>query len=175
MTRAVQTFAEYLSSKDLKLTKERKAVLEELFLHPGHLEAEELAHNLRKKKKSASRATIYRTLDLLVESGIVRKVDLGHGHSHYELGLDHPHHEHMICLKCGRVFEFSDRSIEKALSRLCRNSGFEHTSHRFQIFGYCDKCKMGERQARQRPETLRKSEKDGSPSPPTNREESEKG
>ena len=62
MTHAVQVFAEYLSSKDLKLTKERKAVLEELFRHPGHLEAEELAHNLRRKKKSASRATIYRKL-----------------------------------------------------------------------------------------------------------------
>ena len=147
MTRAVQIFAEYLESKDLKLTKERRAVLEELFLHPGHLEAEELAHNLRKKKKSASRATIYRTLDLLVESGIVRKVDLGHGHSYYELGLDQPHHEHMICLKCGRVLEFSDRAIEKDLNRLCKKSGFEHSYHRFEVFGYCDRCRKARKAA----------------------------
>ncbi|MGB7063441.1 MAG: Fur family transcriptional regulator [Candidatus Zixiibacteriota bacterium] len=149
MTHAIQIFAEYLNSKDLKLTKEREAVLREIFLHPGHLEAEELAQNLRKKRKRASRATIYRTLDLLVESGIVRKVDLGHGHSHYELELDHPHHEHMICLKCGRVLEFSDKAIEKALSRLCRTSGFEHTSHRFQVFGHCDRCKKAEKQGDQ--------------------------
>ena len=174
MAHAIEVFARYLTSKDLKLTKERKAVLQEIFRHPGHLEAEELAHNLRKKSKRASRATIYRTLDLLVESGIVRKVDLGHGHSHYELGLDHPHHEHMICIKCGRVLEFSDRSIEKALSRLCTESGFEHTSHRFQIFGYCDRCKKAERQARRRPESRRKRQKIASPSPTTNREESEK-
>jgi len=141
MTRAIQAFAKYLSSKNLKLTKEREAVLKEFFLHRGHLEAEELSHTLRKKKKRVSRATIYRTLDLLVESGIVRKVDLGHGHSHYELVLDHPHHEHMICLKCGKVIEFSDKTIERALTRLCKKSGFEHTSYRFQIFGYCDKCK----------------------------------
>jgi len=141
MTSAIRTFAKYLSSKNLKLTKERKAVLQEIFLHPGHLEAEELWHNLRKKKKRASRATIYRTLDLLVESEIVRKVDLGHGHSHYELVLDHPHHEHMICLSCGKVIEFSDRTMERTLNKLCEKRGFEHTSHRFQIFGYCKDCR----------------------------------
>ncbi len=141
MTSAIRTFAKYLSSKNLKLTKERKAVLQEIFLHPGHLEAEELWHNLRKKKKRASRATIYRTLDLLVESEIVRKVDLGHGHSHYELMLDHPHHEHMICLSCGKVIEFSDRTMERTLNKLCEKRGFEHTSHRFQIFGYCKDCR----------------------------------
>jgi Fur family ferric uptake transcriptional regulator len=80
-------------------------------------------------------------LDLLVESGIVRRVDLGHGHSHYELVLDHPHHEHMICIKCGRVIEFSDKGIEKALSRLCNKKDFEMTAHRFQVFGYCERCK----------------------------------
>lgn len=141
MTSAIRTFARYLSSKNLRLTKERKAVLQQIFVHPGHLEAEELWHNLRRKKKRASRATIYRTLDLLVESGIVRKVDLGHGHSHYELVLDHPHHEHMICLNCGKVIEFSDKTMERTLNKLCKKRGFEHASHRFQIFGYCDRCR----------------------------------
>jgi Fur family ferric uptake transcriptional regulator len=171
MTHAVEVFAEYLNSKDLRLTKERKAVLEEVFLHSGHLEAEELAHTLRRKKKRASRATIYRTLDLLVESGIVRKVDLGRGHSHYELALDHPHHEHMICLKCGRVIEFSDRAVHQALTRLCRRKTFELTAHRFQVFGYCDKCRKAERRM---PEDRRKRQKDSSSSPAANRKESEK-
>ena len=141
MAKAIKVFAKYLNSKKLKVTKERKAVLEEIFHSRGHLEAEDLASNLRKKKKRASRATIYRTLDLLVDSGIVRKVDLGHGHSHYELVLDHPHHEHMVCLKCGKVIEFSDKTIENALNKLCNKNRFEHTSHRFQIFGYCDECR----------------------------------
>ena len=141
MIHAMQVFAEYLNSKDLKLTKEREAVLKEIFLHPGHLEAEELAHKLRKKRKRASRATIYRTLDLLVESGIVRKVDLGHGHSHYELELDHPHHEHMICLGCGKVIEFPDKEIERFCKKQCEQNQFKPTSHYFQIFGYCNNCK----------------------------------
>jgi Fur family ferric uptake transcriptional regulator len=141
MIQAEQVFGRYLNAKNLKLTEERKVVLRELFSHPGHLEAEELSYSLRKKKKRASRATIYRTLDLLVESGVARKVDLGHGHSHYELVLDHPHHEHMICLVCGRVIEFSDKSIEKMLERLCKRRGFEQAHHRIQVFGYCSKCK----------------------------------
>lgn len=171
MTHAVQIFAEYLTSKDLKLTKERKAVLQEIFLHPGHLEAEELAHNLR-RKKSASRATIYRTLDLLVESGIVRRVDLGHGHSHYELELDHPHHEHMICLECGKVLEFSDKTIEEDLNRLCKRSGFKPRSHRFQIFGHCRACSKAGEDAR--PRTRRKGQKSSSSSPTGNTKGSDK-
>jgi Fur family ferric uptake transcriptional regulator len=142
MPRVIQTFAQYLNSKNLKLTEERKAVLKEIFLRPGHLEAEDLWHTLRKKKKRASRATVYRTLELLVDSGIVRKVDLGHGHSHFEHVLGHAHHEHMICLKCGKVIEFSDKKIEKSLKRLCEKSGFENTSHCFQIFGYCRDCRQ---------------------------------
>ncbi len=141
MKKATENFTKYLKARKLKFTKERKAVLQQMFLHRGHLEVEDLLYSLRRKKKSVSRATVYRTLELLVDSGIVRQVDLGHGHSHYELVLGHAHHEHMICLKCGKVIEFSDKTIERALIKLCKKNGFEHTSHRFQIFGYCDECK----------------------------------
>ncbi|KPK99677.1 MAG: hypothetical protein AMJ91_06925 [candidate division Zixibacteria bacterium SM23_73_3] len=141
MHKTLGTFAKYLKAQKLKFTKERGAVLQEMFLHRGHLEAEDLLYSLRRKKKGASRATVYRTLELLMDSGIVRKVDLGHGHSHYELVLDHPHHEHMVCVNCGKVLEFSDKKIEMALKRLCKKSRFEHTSHHFQVFGYCDKCR----------------------------------
>lgn len=140
----IESFVNYLSAKKLKLTPERKVVLQEMFRSPGHLEAEDLLYNLRRKRKRASRATIYRTLELLVESGIVRKVDLGHGHSHYELVVDHPHHEHMICLACGKVIEFSDKAMEQTLSKLCEKSGFEQTSHRFEIFGRCGKCRKSQ-------------------------------
>jgi Fur family ferric uptake transcriptional regulator len=152
MNQAIKSFGKYLSSKNLKLTKEREIVLTEIFLHPGHLEAEDLWHNLRKKNKRASRATVYRTLDLLVDSGMVRKVDLGHGHSHFEHVLGHAHHEHMVCLKCGKVIEFSDKEMEGDLNKLCKKSGFEHTSHRFEIFGRCGRC----RKSRQRYEVASK-------------------
>ncbi len=141
MTHPIRTFAKYLNSKNLKLTKGRKAVLQEMSHHRGHLEVEDLLYSLKRKKRSTSRATVYRTLELLVDSGIVRKVDLGHGHSHYELVLGHAHHEHMICLGCGKVIEFSDEAIERVLKKLCGKTGFEHTFHHFEIFGYCGKCR----------------------------------
>jgi len=144
----IGSFERYLDGRKLKLTPERKLVLQEMLQSPGHLEAEELLFNLRRKRRHASRATVYRTLELLVDSGMVRKVDLGHGHSHYEMVADHPHHEHMVCLKCGKVIEFSDKEMEGDLNKLCKKSGFEHTTHRFEIFGRCGKC----RKSRQRDE-----------------------
>jgi Fur family ferric uptake transcriptional regulator len=145
----IEGFARYLNTRRLKLTPERKIVLLEMFKSPGHLEAEELLFSLKRKRKHASRATIYRTLELLVKSGMVRKVDLGHGHSHYELVADHPHHEHMICLGCGKVLEFSDRAMEEALGKLCQKNGFKQASHLFQVFGYCEKCKKQRRDKRE--------------------------
>jgi len=142
MIEPIENFTRYLDTRNLKLTKERRVVLQEIFLRRGHLEAEDLWHSLHKKKKRASRATVYRTLDLLVDSGMVRKVDLGHGHSHFEHVLGHAHHEHMICLKCGRVIEFSDEKIERSLKKMCEKSGFENISHCFQIFGYCRNCRQ---------------------------------
>ena len=140
MKQAIKNFNQYLDSKNLKLTPERKVVLQEIFIKPGHLEVEELIYRLRRKKKNVSRATIYRTLELLVDSGMVRKFDLGHGHSHYEHISGHPHHEHMVCLECGKVLEFSDKKIESSLKRVCENSGFKHCAHYFQVFGYCKNC-----------------------------------
>jgi Fur family ferric uptake transcriptional regulator len=127
----IGSFAQYLNTRKLKLTPERKIILQEMLNSRGHVEAEDLLFNLKKKAKRTSRATVYRTLELLVDSGIVRKVDLA----------NHPHHEHMICLKCGRVIEFSDKAMEGALRKLCSKRGFEQTLHLFQVFGYCEKCK----------------------------------
>jgi len=140
MPSTIEDFSQYLNKRQLKLTQGRKAVLQEIFLQPGHLEAEDLWRSLRRKKRRVSRATVYRTLDLLVDSGMVRKVDLGHGHSHYEKALLQAHHEHMVCLECGKVIEFSDKEMEGDLDKLCKKSGFEHTAHRFEIFGYCGEC-----------------------------------
>jgi len=137
----IESFAQYLNTRKLKLTPERKIILQEMLNSRGHVEAEDLLFNLKRKAKRTSRATVYRTLDLLVDSGLVRKVDLGHGHSHFEHVLGHAHHEHMVCLKCGKVIEFSDKGIERSMKKLCERSGFEHTSHHFQVFGLCKGCR----------------------------------
>ena len=140
MKKETENFQKYLKTKDLNLTKERKAILNQVFATNGHLEADEIFLRLRKAKKDVSRATVYRTLGLLVDSGLVRKVYLGEDHIHYEHIFGHTHHDHLVCIKCGKVIEFSDKKIEKLQARICQKSRFQEISHTVQIFGYCKDC-----------------------------------
>jgi Fur family ferric uptake transcriptional regulator len=141
MTNEIIKFSQYLRTKGLSLTQERETILNEVFSLEGHFEAEELLFSLRKKKKRVSRATVYRTLDLLVDAGLVGKADMGEKHSHYEHIFGHLHHDHLVCIRCGKVIEFSDKRIERSMKKLCEKGGFEHISHCFQVFGYCKNCR----------------------------------
>ncbi len=141
MKKEIEIFEEYLKTKSLNLTRERKLILNEVFSNDGHLEADEIFFRLRRDRKDVSRATVYRTLGLLVDCGLVRKVYLGEDHIHYEHTFGHIHHDHLVCLKCGNVIEFSDKKIEKLQSSVCREKGFEELSHTVQIFGYCKGCR----------------------------------
>jgi Fur family ferric uptake transcriptional regulator len=141
MKKEIEIFERYLKTKNLSLTKERKLILDEVFSIDGHLEADEIFLRLKKDKKDVSRATVYRTLGLLVDSGLVRKVYLGEDHIHYEHTHGHTHHDHLVCIKCGKVIEFSDKKIEKLQALVCQETGFKELSHTVQIFGYCKDCK----------------------------------
>lgn len=133
-------FESYLRKKTLKLTPERRRVLKEVFEHHGHVDAEELLVSMRGKGARVSRATIYRTLDLLVDSGLIWKVSLGQHQSHYEHAYGAKHHDHLICLRCAQVIEFVNDRIEALQIKVCRDHGFNPIRHNMQIFGYCSKC-----------------------------------
>lgn len=133
-------FKEYIQSKGLKFTPERRAILNQIFENHGHFEADEMSFDLRKNKKKVSKATIYRTLALLVESGLLREVIFGEKHAHYEHVYGHEHHEHLVCIKCGKIIEFNDERIEKYQDEVCRKNKFKPESHRIQITGYCEDC-----------------------------------
>ena len=141
MKEEIEIFERYLKTKNLNLTRERKLILDKVFSIDGHSEADEIFLRLKKDKKDVSRATVYRTLGLLVDSGLVRKVYLGEDHIHYEHTFGHTHHDHLVCLKCGKVIEFSDKKIEKLQSSVCQENGFKELSHTVQIFGYCKGCR----------------------------------
>jgi len=141
MRKEAEIFDGYLKTKKLNLTRERRLIMDEVFSRDGHLEADEVYFRLRKGNKDVSRATVYRTLGLLVDSGLVRKVYLGEDHIHYEHNFGHTHHDHLVCLKCGKVIEFSDKNIEKLQSSVCQENGFKELSHTVQIFGYCKGCR----------------------------------
>lgn len=141
MNEVEKVFKDYVQSKGLKFTPERQAILNHIFECHGHFEAEELLIDMRKKNKRVSKATIYRTLALLVNSGLLREVIFGEKHAHYEHVYGHEHHEHLVCVGCGKIVEFTDERIEKFQEEICHENKFKPESHKFQIMGYCEDCK----------------------------------
>src|SRR5437773_11536932 len=111
--REIVKFQDFLAKQGLKLTRERTALLREIFATHYHFEADELLFKMKQKSLKISRATVYRTLELLVKSGMVRRVHLGEDHYHYEHVRSDSHHDHLICTTCGTVIEISDPEIER--------------------------------------------------------------
>jgi Fur family transcriptional regulator, ferric uptake regulator len=140
-TREREIFRKYLERRGLKLTAERLAVFDELFARHEHLEADELLVRLRARHKKISRATIYRTLDLLVDSGIVGRVRIREEGYRYERMRAGDHHDHLICNECGRVIEFREPRIESLQDEICERYGFVLLSHSHQLRGVCRQCR----------------------------------
>ena len=135
-------FVEYLRCRGQKVTGARRRILEEVFQHHDHFDAEELYQRLKKRHASVSRATVYRTLNLLDQCGLVRKMEMGDSRSIYEHILGHPHHDHLVCLGCGRLEEFSHPLIEEMQSQVCQQHSFQMLSHALQIHGFCRECQQ---------------------------------
>ena len=140
-SREQKIFRKYLERHGLKLTSERQALFDELFARHEHMEADELLVRLRTKHKKISRATIYRTLDLLVDSGIVGRVRIGETGYRYERLRAGEHHDHLICNECGRVIEFFEPAIEDLQDQVCERYGFLALSHSHQMRGICRQCR----------------------------------
>jgi Fur family ferric uptake transcriptional regulator len=140
-TREREIFRKYLERRGLKLTAERQAVFDELFARHEHVEADEILVRLRAKGKKISRATIYRTLELLVDSGIVGRVRIGEIGYRYERLRAGEHHDHLICNECGRVIEFFEPRIENLQDEVCDRYGFLALSHSHQMRGICRQCR----------------------------------
>ncbi len=136
---AEQIFREFLRKKGYRATPERDAVLREIYSDAGHFDADELFIRLKQKKYAISRATVYNTLELLVECNLVSQNSFGHKHLHYERTYGYEHHDHIVCNQCGEVFEFTNPQIEEQQQAVCRNLGFEIRQHTLQIFADCTK------------------------------------
>ena len=137
-----ETFREFLDTRHLRLTREREEVLQEVVRSRGHFDPEELHYTLKGKGAKVSRASIYRTIPLMVEAGIIGKVENTDKHSHYELILGREHHDHMLCTRCGRVIEFYSEELERLQDKLCQAHGFRGNSHTLEIKGLCKKCAL---------------------------------
>lgn len=137
----IDRFGDFLQTQGLKLTAERTALVREIFSTHYHFEADELLFKMKEKAVKISRATVYRTLELLVKSGMVRRVHLGEDHYHYEHVRGDSHHDHLICTTCGGVIEFHDEELERRQREICERKKFTPTFHNLQILGVCDSCR----------------------------------
>lgn len=136
---------DYLKSQGLRFTRERQLILDEILRQRGHFDPEWLYIELRKKGLKTSKASVYRTLPLLVQSGLIKQVEKTDKHAHYELVFGHGHHDHMLCLSCGRVIEFYSKALERLQESLCKREDFESASHTLEIMGYCRECRKKHR------------------------------
>lgn len=143
MKAETQKFKNFIEAKGLIFTPERQSVAEEVFSSHDHLNAENVLKSLKTGGSKVSRATVYRTLDLLVESRLVEKIDLGDDRSVYEHTAGHPHHDHLVCLRCGKVQEFEEPLIEQLQEWACEKANFKATGHNLNIYGYCKTCATG--------------------------------
>jgi Fur family ferric uptake transcriptional regulator len=134
-------FRNFLGEKGLKLTRERIAVLTEVFSYHGHFEPEYLYSRIKKAGSKASRASVYRTLALLVECGLVKKVTRTEKGNIYEHTYGHKHHDHMICNACGEIIEFYSEKLECLQDEICADNGFAGSDHTLEIRGRCNKCR----------------------------------
>jgi Fur family ferric uptake transcriptional regulator len=138
-TCAKERFREFLTRKNLRLTAQREAIMQSVFATQEHFTAEELLKWSRRIDRTVSRATVYRTLPLLTESGLVREMDFGKEHKYYDPNYaEHPQHNHIICEDCDRIVEFDSDEIDRLGVDLSRRLGFIATAHRLQITGRCE-------------------------------------
>ena len=123
-----------LKSEGLRYTDQRQAIWDEIRNSNEHRDAEDIYLKLKEGNVKVSRATVYRTIDVLVKNRLVRKMDVGEGRSLYEPRLDDEHHDHMICLDTGDIIEFYSKELEDLQDTIAKKRGYKVIRHVHQLF-----------------------------------------
>lgn len=140
MKRARAAFLDYLKHRGLKVTQQRLTILDAVFKTHEHFSAEALHRRLRNEGVEVSLATVYRTVNVLVEGGFLEALDVGGGQLLFEHVMGHGHHDHLVCLGCNKIQEFRCPEIEKLQEREAAKLNFRVTHHSLRLFGYCAAC-----------------------------------
>lgn len=136
----------YVRKKQLKSTKQRDIIVKTFFdMHGEHVKIEDLLQAVRKHNAAIGYATVYRTLNLLVEAGIANQRRFNDGQSRFEIDDQDEHHDHLICTECGTIIEFHNDSIEKLQEDIARKYKFKLTRHKMELYGVCSDCKSASR------------------------------
>ncbi len=137
----IHLFRRYLRQQGLPVTQQREVVADVVFNSSEHLSVEDIEAALRARGERIGKATIYRTMEILVRSGLVEEHDFGEGFKRYEhLFGAQPEHEHLICTHCGKVTEFQSPEVVRLQEEVSRAHGFISTRHRLEIYGVCGDC-----------------------------------
>jgi len=143
-------FADFIKRKGLKTTRQRSTIISTFFRLRGHISVEELLNEVKKANPRIGYATVYRTLHLLVESNLVEERRFGDGMARYEGHSDVEHHDHMICLECGEIFEFFNPRLEALQEKLAEENNFKIYRHRLELYGACQDLESCERRKKDR-------------------------
>jgi Fur family ferric uptake transcriptional regulator len=135
-----QVFTGYLQEHRLKITPQRRMILDIFLLEPGHVSSEELYAKVKRRDASIGQATVYRTLKLLAGCGLAEAVSFADGITRYEPHFGCEHHDHLICESCGRNIEIMDPVIETRQVELAGKYGFRLLRHKMDLYGMCPDC-----------------------------------
>jgi Fur family transcriptional regulator, ferric uptake regulator len=140
IAKEITIFEDFLKDKDLKLTEQRKQILEEFLKIETHITTEGLYNRLKQDHPGVGIATVYRNLKLLCECGLADELQFDDGVARYEHAYGHQHHDHLICLQCGQYIEVCDPEIEELQHKLAERNEFQVLRHRMVLYGFCKRC-----------------------------------
>ncbi len=135
----LEAYRGYLAEHHLKMTNQRKVIISEFVRSGGHLSAEELFRIVKKKATGVGLASVYRTIGSLVEAGLAVERRFLNRTSVYELESPGQHHDHLICLRCRKIFEFENDAIEEQQKKVAEGLGFTLKDHKLELYGWCQR------------------------------------
>lgn len=140
----LRLFRRKLKESGLKLTQGREEIFREALKTKGHFDADELYERFKRKGSQIARDTVYRTIPILLESGVIQKSIGSKQREYFENVKVLGHHDHLICVRCGRIIEFKSKEVEKWQEKICRKFEFKLVFHDHRLFGKCRKCAESE-------------------------------
>ncbi|MCL4864910.1 MAG: transcriptional repressor [Gemmatimonadales bacterium] len=137
----LERFHRWLRDRRLPVTRQRTLVAEQVFAGHGHPSAETIRRELERQGEQVGTATIYRTLDLMLDAGCIAAHDFGDGRRRFEPMAAQTRHDHLVCRRCGTVTEFRNAPLERMIQLVADEHGFLHERHRVEVHGLCPACR----------------------------------